>query len=605
MLSEHPPSYTQSHDPSTLNFPAVPIADLPSIHHERTLPPLPAVRPEPVAAAESPQFAWPSSNPLTAYYQPGPSQLSPKNKSAMNSPGGMDIDTPDSRGRRGGSVLSIDDPDVRIAAEALGDLRAGMENLHPSPTIRMPITNLIWTADFIQSPPQKHSSLPTTTSQSGTQPEPLLSLLTTSHPLIGTAIGGSLSAYSASKNYSPRFKSSAEYVERRFTPVVNTVGSVGRLTGVEGGVRWFLGGRRPSHHPPSDIESGVSNKRRKTGTDERDRDSDRNVQDPYRQELQHRQRRASQSSAVESLPAYDDEHCSPSYEQALIPTSSAQHEEPISPGGSSSWQSRLVLSTSGLSVAMSEESLRSLKFCLGWLRWANEHIGKVILALKQVLEQYDHGSEYSTSGVIEGNRTGWTYPNEKGGVQGNGQLVVRSDAERSALNAKIAELKNDVLKTLKEVVDIVSKYAGGALPENARVLVRKHLTSLPQRFRLASSATTNGSVNGERGDREVTEGANRVMVLAKEGLDMMAQVSGVLDGTIVSAEEWCERLGRKRREEVEFEFERGQGQGVGIGMGQGMNHMQMEVEVEKPDPFGPLPSMNVAGENGYFRDIKM
>jgi hypothetical protein len=36
----------------------------------------------------------------------------------------MDIDTPDSR-RRGGSVLSIDDPDVRIAAEALGDLRAG------------------------------------------------------------------------------------------------------------------------------------------------------------------------------------------------------------------------------------------------------------------------------------------------------------------------------------------------------------------------------------------------------------------------------------------------------------------------------------------------
>ena len=189
---------------------------------------------------------------------------------------------------------------------------------------------------------------------------------------------------------------------------------------------------------------------------------------------------------------------------------------------------------------MSEESLRSLKYCLGWLRWANEHIGKVILALKQVLEQYDHGSESSASGVIEENGNGWTHQNEKGGVQANGQLVVRSDAERSALNAIIAELKNDVLKTLKEVVDIVSKYAGGALPENARILVRKHLTSLPQRFRLASSATVNGT-NGERPDREVTEGANRVMVLAKEGLDMMAQVSGVLDGTIVSAEEWCER----------------------------------------------------------------
>jgi len=190
---------------------------------------------------------------------------------------------------------------------------------------------------------------------------------------------------------------------------------------------------------------------------------------------------------------------------------------------------------------MSEESLRSLKYCLGWLRWANEHIGKVILALKSVLEQYEQGSESSASTAITDG--GWKYPNEKGT---SGQLVVRSDAERTALNAKIAELKNDVLKTLKEVVDIVSKYAGGALPENARVLVRKHLTSLPQRFRLASAKS--GRIE-EGGDKEVIDGANRVMVLAKEGLDMMAQVSGVLDGTIVSAEEWCERLGRKKREE--------------------------------------------------------
>jgi hypothetical protein len=196
---------------------------------------------------------------------------------------------------------------------------------------------------------------------------------------------------------------------------------------------------------------------------------------------------------------------------------------------------------------MSEESLRSLKYCLSWLRWANEHIGKVINALRSVLEQYDSGSEFSTTGVITSGDA-----SEMDGQAG--QLIVRSDAERSALNARIAELKKDVLKTLKDVVDIVSKYAGGALPENARVLVRRHLTSLPQRFKLASTSSVNGARNGEigdKGDREVTEGANRVIVLAKEGLDMMAQVSGVLDGTIVSAEEWCERLGRKKREESE------------------------------------------------------
>jgi hypothetical protein len=404
-------------------------------------------------------------------------------------------------------------------------------------------TRLTALVDFVQSPTQRNISLPRNSPRNpngGVQNEPLLSLLTTSHPLLGTAIGGSLSAYSASKNYSPRFKSSAEFLENRFSPVVNTITSVNRMTGVEGGVRWFLGGRRPSHLSPAEsMESGRegSNKRRKVTAD--DEETDRHISyDPYpvhRQDLQHRQRAPSQASQVDSLPAYD-EYRSPNYEdtqQALIPK---QDSGEVS-NSSSSWQS-FVLSTSGLSVAMSEESLRSLKYCLGWLRWANEHIGKVILALKSVLEQYENSPP-----------SGTTIDSGDGGEKGN-SLIPRSEAERIALNAKVAELKKDVLKTLKSVVDIVSKYAGGALPENARILVRKHLTSLPQRFRLANSRTSDQNSRGlEQGDAEVTEGANRVLVLAKEGLDMMAQVSGVLDGTIVSAEEWCEKLGRKKREE--------------------------------------------------------
>jgi transcriptional repressor OPI1 len=338
-----------------------------------------------------------------------------------------------------------------------------------------------------------------------------------------------------------------EYIERRFTPVVNTVGSVGRVTGVEGGVRWFLGGRRPSHQQQSDLKNGDhgSNKRRKVGDGEMDIDN--NVsRDPYpvhRQEFQlyHRERRASISSTVESLPAYD-EHRSPSYEthaeQTLITT---QPDSPTSPG--STWHSRLVLSTSGLSVAMSEESLRSLKYCLSLLRWANDHIGKVIEALKVVLDQFESTPLSASNGAL-------TNGDSKEELA-NGQLILRTDADRSAMHAKIAELKSDVLKTLKKVVDVVSKYAGGALPENARVLVRRHLTSLPQRFRLASTGTNQNGHAATSGDGEVTEGARKVMVLAKEGLDMMAQVSGVLDGTIVSAEEWCERLGKKKRGEAE------------------------------------------------------
>jgi hypothetical protein len=136
--------------------------------------------------------------------------------------------------------------------------------------------------------------------------------------------------------------------------------------------------------------------------------------------------------------------------------------------------------------------------------------------------------------------------------------------DRNQLAAKIGALRSDVLKTLQDVISTVSRYAGGALPENARELVRRHLTSLPQRFHLASMASNGDAGNrteasmeeGRQGqeqqeEKETRESARRVMLLAREGLDMMLQVSGVLNGTIVSAEEWCERLGRKKREQRE------------------------------------------------------
>jgi hypothetical protein len=186
---------------------------------------------------------------------------------------------------------------------------------------------------------------------------------------------------------------------------------------------------------------------------------------------------------------------------------------------------------------MSEESLRSLKYCLGWLRWANEHIGRVINALKMVLEQCDSNTVRQDAGALT--------DTERQNLQN--ALVLHQQEEREAMAKRIAELKVDVLKTLKDVVDVVSKYAGGALPENARLLVRRHLTSLPQRFKLANNSTPPQAGEMGNADREAREGARRVMVLAKEGLDMMAQVSGVLDGTIVSAEEWCEKLGKKHR----------------------------------------------------------
>ncbi|KAI5461719.1 transcription factor Opi1-domain-containing protein [Mariannaea sp. PMI_226] len=545
-----PPAYSASNPVagSTINFPAVPTHDLP--------PPLPSLSP---LSHRDQDVKLPSISSLTSDLGPGlpgnhwphmnslpPYQPPPLPPQAANSPVKMDIDTssnsvvsaasPDRLTDARASSVSLDDPDVRLAAEALGDLRA----------------------DFISSPPNRNSSLPVspptshgfqtgtqTRSQSPKQPEPLLSLLTTSHPLLASTIEGATSAYGGAKNFSPRFRSGAEYVEGYLTPIANTVGSVGRRTGVEGGVRWFLGAGRRQNSSSSDLEKGAGSKKRRQ-LDRTEPVSNKRLevegmkqlsalqqlpteveaqQDPYSPSA--KARRLS-TNTIDTLPAYDELR-SPAY------TETAEVQNGPRPNNGA-WQSRLIMSTSGLSVAMSDESLRSLKYCLRWLRWANGHIGRVIGALKDTLDQFDKASAQGT-------------PNAEG-IHTNGTAMATSDSQsqsRKELAARIASLKGDVLKTLQEVINTVSKYAGGALPENARILVRRHLTSLPQRFRVATM--TNNANQGDDQDSEsaLREGAQKVLVLAKEGLDMVAQVSGVVDGTIVSAEEWCERMGKRRR----------------------------------------------------------
>ncbi|OJJ83119.1 putative clock controled protein (Ccg-8) [Aspergillus glaucus CBS 516.65] len=386
----------------------------------------------------------------------------------------MEVDnSPDDRSRRATSVLSMDDIE---AAQALEGLRS----------------------EFAHSP----RSPPRPTSDSK-QAEPLLSLLTSTHPLISSAITGSMTAYTTSKSYSPRFKTGAEFIERNIgSPVASTVGTVGRKTGVESGLRWALKHQRGS--------TASRSKRRKVNNQERDLEKGRDENLGDVSDKKGIMRTASEVSLPETLPPYDD-HTSPSYDEVGREKATATRN--------SNWQSRLVISTSGLGVAMSEESLRSLQYCLTWLRWANGRLGKAILALQGALKEWDSGSL---------------------------QLNENSAGRNTLLSQRIQAVRQDVLHTLKQVVNVVSKYAGGALPENARNLVRKHLTSLPHRFQIAS--TSQPSPDSPESSSDATVGAHRILVLAQEGLDMMAQVSGVVNDTLVSAEHWCDRLGRKRPE---------------------------------------------------------
>lgn len=385
--------------------------------------------------------------------------------------------------------------------------------------------------DFVRSPTARSFTMsarePTTEPQ-----QPMLSLLTSNHPWLGGTISGSLAAYNLTKDYSPRFvKYGAELVERNVgSPMVNTVSSVGRRTGMEKNLRRYLG---EQHRRPSDLEQGDADaprKRQRAGSpaaEAMDVDS----------RTSSRTRGGSQSSYAESLPAYDDQR-SPNYEENATMTDSStptaagkeperRHQTQAVQDRRVAWSTQLIMTTSGLGVALSAASLRSLKQCLHLLRGATSHIDSVMRALKLVLEEYETALKRRRSDKDEA-------PIKEEGKEDE----VRKIAE------KIKTLSSDIWQTLQGVVQSVSRHTGGALPQNASQVVRTQLLSVPQRWQLAGRRTANAPADEEAGEGEAVRGANRMLAFAMEGLDMMGQITTVVDGTVQSAESWLARIGR-------------------------------------------------------------
>ena len=335
------------------------------------------------------------------------------------------------------------------------------------------------------------------------QQEPLLHLLTSQVPLLSSAVNNGMYAYSRYKSYSPVIRYPAEFLERNIgNPVADTIGTVGRRTGVEGGLRWALKGSSKKQKSLNDPGSPPNK-------DEMEIETHR---------VARRERTGSQAS--ENLPAYDEGGRSPPYqadaqrdEGGQLVSQTRQDQPP--PG----WQTRLMVSTSGLGVAMSEQSRRNLKYCLTWLKWANQRLSGVIDAVVNILKEWEERSD-----------TG-------------------NENNNAALAARIQALSRDVAETVKRVVVEVSNYAGGALPANARDLVHGYFESLPLRWRYA---TTMADTNAEKQDENGTvSNGQRVLALAQEGLKSLQQVTGVVNDTLISAENWCERLGRKNENVIQ------------------------------------------------------
>lgn len=343
----------------------------------------------------------------------------------------------------------------------------------------------------------------------------MLQLLTQAHPYIGGTISGSISAYSATKAYTPGFvQASANMLERSIaSPIIRTVGSVGRATGAEGMVRGYLNNHRPDEIGHPGDAPGRSKRRRL----EDDMDIEAGIASPRSMP-----RRDSQDT--ESLPAYRSSK-PPSYREEASPVA-LERSRQDRPSHHRTWSQQLVLSASGLGVAMSETSRRSLVYCLNLLSRSAEHIATVMNALKLVLEQYDQARDH------------FHQTRDASMEKGERPRTPEHDDAARRLAEVIKQHCGDIWQTLKNVVNSVSTTAGGALPSNAREFVRNQLMSLPRRWQMVS--------NRPVGEGETSRNAHRMIAFATEGLDMIAHVSHACNATLETAEGWLQVVGRRQ-----------------------------------------------------------
>lgn len=154
----------------------------------------------------------------------------------------------------------------------------------------------------------------------------------------------------------------------------------------------------------------------------------------------------------------------------------------------------------------------------------------------------------------------------------------RSDALVTAsATAHLGQIKHDVVDTIRKVVEVVSKYAGAALPEPAKRYVRQSILGLPVKWasaieggrdvRAASvgTASSAGTPTAERmedptapateaSEREAPEStgrtnpalrptedaAERVLTFAVESLDMLKSVTQIFGDSVEKAEAYVQ-----------------------------------------------------------------
>lgn len=110
-------------------------------------------------------------------------------------------------------------------------------------------------------------------------------------------------------------------------------------------------------------------------------------------------------------------------------------------------------------------------------------------------------------------------------------------------NSTLAAIKKEIVDTLRKVVEVVSKYAGSGLPEQAKASVRAFILQLPSTWAHVNKSTTTSNNDGKSAvEQPLHETSIKLLDFGGESIVMLKSVSIVFSDTIQRAELWIKRL---------------------------------------------------------------
>ncbi|KAI8354593.1 transcription factor Opi1-domain-containing protein [Choanephora cucurbitarum] len=408
--------------------------------------------------------------------------------------------------------IIIEDPDVKIAAEVLGDMARLSNETRRSVITLPPLSNPSTTpssplptptaACFNQDNRLSFSSEATMVDEdyqrSLTARQPNFINRVSNIPLVNSA----LRVYENSKNSSSVMKYGAEMVESLAAPIYDKFGKPALSNVDEWGCKQLdkLEEKYPSYVTPiretKEDESEDDDAKSATFALSRasllDSEGIRKRRDSRDDLHTHKSRSRNPSRSTSPHRPYGTPHY--------------PYRHPRQQVSRSKWHQIVMHASSAAgttAAVISEESMKCLKYCLSWLQYASQHIIQQLSLLRNFVS------------------------------------IKEQDAHT------LATIKKEIVDTLRKVVDVISRYAGSGLPEQAKLSVRGFILALPTRWAMLNSSKTASPAQSpalKPIQEDVHETSIRLMNFGNESLEMINSVALVFSDTIDRAEIWLNRL---------------------------------------------------------------